>query len=39
VVAGTLEAVISEELSFEHVNEALARIRDNRAGGKLLLQP
>ena len=39
VAAGTLEAVISDELSFEHANEALARIRDNRAGGKLLLQP
>ena len=39
VAAGTLEAVISDELAFEDVNEAIQRIKDNRAGGKLLLQP
>ena len=39
VAAGTLEAVISDELAFADANEAIQRIKDNRAGGKLLLQP
>ncbi|MGI9116122.1 MAG: quinone oxidoreductase family protein [Gaiellales bacterium] len=39
VAAGTLEAVIADELPLEHVNEAVQRIKDNRAGGKLLLTP
>ncbi len=39
VAAGTLEAVIADTLPFEQANEAVARIRENRAGGKLLLQP
>ncbi|MGA0123036.1 MAG: quinone oxidoreductase family protein [Gaiellales bacterium] len=39
VAAGTLETVIADELPFEQADEALARIRENRAGGKLLLRP
>jgi hypothetical protein len=31
VAAGTLEAVISDELAFEDANEAIQRIKDNRA--------
>ena len=39
VAAGTLEAAIADELPFEQANEVVARIRENRAGGKLLLKP
>ena len=39
VAAGTLEAVIADELALEQAGEAVARIKDNRAGGKLLLRP
>lgn len=39
VAAGTLETVIADELPLERADEALARIRENRAGGKLLLRP
>ena len=39
VAAGTLEAIIADELSLEQDGEAVARIKDNRAGGKLLLRP
>ena len=39
VAAGTLEAIIADELSLEQAGEAVARIKDNRAGGKLLLRP
>ena len=39
VAAGTLEAVIADELPLEQANDAVARIRENRAGGKLLLRP
>ncbi len=39
VAAGTLQTVISDELAFDDVNEAIERIKDNRAGGKLLLRP
>ncbi len=39
VAAGSLEAVIADTLAFDDANEAVDRIRENRAGGKLLLRP
>jgi len=39
VAAGALEVVIADVLPLTDANEALRRIRENRAGGKLLLQP
>ena len=39
VAAGTLDPVIADELPLDEANDAVARIRENRAGGKLLLRP
>ncbi len=39
VAAGTLETTIAGELSFDEANDAVARIRENRVGGKLLFKP
>ena len=39
VAAGTLDPVIADELPLDDANDAVARIRENRAGGKLLLRP
>ncbi len=39
VAKGTLEAVIADTLSLAEASDAVVRIRENRAGGKLLLRP
>ena len=39
VAAGSLDPVIADELALEDANEAVTRIRENRAGGKLPLKP
>jgi NADPH2:quinone reductase len=39
VADGTLQPVIADELPLEQAQEAIDRVRGNRAGGKLLLVP